>query len=34
LSLAALLVWIINIILPSALGYIFLVQQKFDFRLK
>lgn len=34
LSLAALLVWIINIILPSALGYIFLVQQKFDFKLK
>lgn len=34
LSLAALLVWIINIILPSAIGYIFLIKQKFDFKLK
>ncbi len=34
LSLAALLVWMINIILPSVIGYVFLVQQKFDFKLK
>lgn len=34
LSLAALLVWIMNIILPSLMGYLFLVQQKFDFKLR
>lgn len=34
LALASISVWIVNIILPSIAGYIFLLNQKFDFKFK
>lgn len=33
LALASLSVWIVNIIIPSTIGYLFLLQQQFDFRI-
>lgn len=33
LALSSVLLWIINIIVPSGIGYIFLVREKFDFKL-
>lgn len=33
LALSSVLLWIVNIIVPSAIGYVFLVREKFDFKL-
>ncbi len=33
LSLTALIIWLINIIFPSIIGYVFLINNKFQFNL-
>ena len=33
LAMAAVLLWLLNIVIPSAIGYYFLVKQKFNFKL-